>query len=151
MNIPFMPNAQSADPLRRIVQHTAAQTGLSPRHVAVLASYFWEALADEVSKGRAVTLPGLGLFAPVARTARPRGSRERVTTTVIRFSASRGFREQVRYGAPPNLTGRQRYRRHLRNHALGGSDARCSERTFTACGAFRSAIESQHGSDLSFD
>lgn len=150
MNIPYYPDG-GADPLRRIVQDTAAHTGLSPQHVAVLASYFWEALADEVSKGRSVSIPGLGLFAPVTRSVRARGSDVKVASTVIRFSASRGFREQVRFGAPPNETGRRRYNRHLKNHALGGPESRCSQRTFTAAKAFREQVASQLGGEVLFD
>ena len=151
MKLPFLPTPQSADPLRRIVQHTAEKTGLSPQHVSVLASHFWEALADEVSKGRAVTLPGFGLFAPVARTFRPRGEEHLVTSSAIRFSAARGFREQVRSCAPPSASGRRRYRRHMRNHALGGPESRCGERTFTAARAFRNAIARQIGGEVVFD
>lgn len=151
MNIPYMPNARSADPLRRVVQHTAAQTGLSPRHVAVLASHFLEAVADEVSKGRAVTLPGFGALFPVTRSVCARGTKTKVSQTVVRFSAARGFREQVRHGAPPNDKGRRRYVRHMRNHALGGPESRCSERTFVSARAFRGAIESQLGGEVSFD
>lgn len=150
MNIPYLPDGGAA-PLRRIVQNTAAHTGLSPQHVAVLASYFLEAVADEVSKGHAVSIPGLGLFAPVTRTARARGSDVKVATTVIRFSASRGFREQVRFGAPPNLTGRRRYVRHMRNHALGGPESRCSQRSFTAAKAFREQIATQLAGEVLFD
>jgi nucleoid DNA-binding protein len=150
MIIPFYP-AGGADPLKRIVQNTAAHTGLSPQHVAVLASYFWEALADEVSKGRAVSIPGLGLFAPVSRAVRARGSDVKVASTVIRFSASRGFREQVRFGAPPNETGRRRYKRHLKNHALGGPQYRCSQRAFTAAKAFREQVASQLAGEVLFD
>lgn len=151
MNIPFLPDARSADPLRRIVQSTAAQTGLSPHHVAVLASRFWEAVADEVSKGRAVTLPGFGAIFPVTRMACARGTKTKKTTTVVRFSAARGFREQVRFGAPPSDAGRRSYRKHMQNHALGGPDSRCSERTFTATRAFRQAIEAQLGGEVTFD
>ncbi|MCK6444951.1 MAG: HU family DNA-binding protein [Planctomycetes bacterium] len=151
MNIPFLPDAGSADPLRRIVQDVGARTGLSPQHVATIISHGLEAIADEVSKGRAVTLPGFGAIFPVTRTVRARGTDTKVTSTVIRFSAARGFREQVRYGAPPSETGRRRYVRHMRNHALGGPEHRCSERAFTAGRAFRDAIASQLGGEVSFD
>ena len=151
MNIPFLPDARSADPLRRIVQQAAARSGLSPQHVAIILSHGLEGIADEVSKGRVVTLPGFGAIFPVTRTTRARGTRTKVTQTVVRFSAARGFREQVRHGAPPSETGRRRYVRHMRNHALGGPEGRCSERTFTAARAFRDAIASQLGGEVSFD
>jgi nucleoid DNA-binding protein len=151
MNVPFLPDPRSADPLRRIVQTVAARTGLSPQHAATIVSHFLEAVTDEVSKGRAVSMPGFGALFPVARSACARGTKTKVTQTVVRFSAARGFREQVRHGAPPSETGRRRYVRHMRNHALGGPESRCSERTFTAARAFRDAIASQLGGEVSFD
>jgi nucleoid DNA-binding protein len=151
MNMPFLPDARSADPLRRIVHDVAARSGLSPQQAAVILSRCWEGIAEEVSKGRAVTLPGFGALFPVTRSVCARGTKTKVTQTVVRFSAARGFREQVRHGAPPNEKGRRRYVRHMRNHALGGPDHRCSERTFMAARAFRDAIASQLGGEVPFD
>ena len=96
--------------LHGVLGRAADRSGL-PDHQFVLAmSYFLEELAAEVARGRAVTLPGFGLFA-----AYPQRGNYRVPKFEIRFSAAAGFRQEVRSNCPVNSKPFNKLQNHRRN------------------------------------
>lgn len=151
MRIPSMPNAESAAPLRRVLERVAEQSGMSPYLVALVASRLLEEVADEVSCGHAVSFPGFGLWAPVARRVRGATGEPSVVRCTPRFSASRAFREQTRLCCPLTTTGLRKIRQHGKNHAPNSRATRGSSRVFSSQSAIRAAIAAQMSGDVSLD
>lgn len=144
IKIPYLSNSEHGAPLQRCVDRAAEESGLDAYGVLVAMSYFLEAVADEVSMGRSVSIPGFGLFAPVPMPERHRRmSRDPSPRSKPVFSPSRGFRQQVRFGAPPNEVEAKRLRQHAKNHADESQNP--SARVFTAMEAVRDQVAAQLG------
>ena len=139
IRIPFAAKAADAQPLRRCIEHAAEKSGLCPFQVAIVASHFWEALADAVSANKVVDIPGLGRFGPLAWTPRKPGL---PSFCYPAFSASRAFRRQVSLCCPPTGPALESVRRHRRHHHLSSRPGRRSLPT-SALRAFRVRILSQ--------
>ena len=58
------PLAERNQPLWRVVRQTARQRGLHEYDVLTTMTCFFEALAAEMARGRAVRINGFGMFAP---------------------------------------------------------------------------------------
>ena len=133
VKIPFFSQSESAEPLRSCIAHAAKEMGMSEHDVVLVMSYFLEELANRVSVGKVVRIPGFGIFAPKyfasSRTCAPR------------FSASRGFRLQTRWCAPSHEVGSKALRSHSRR--AGDSTRKITPRVFTASKAMRKQIRRQ--------
>jgi len=108
----------------------------------ILLSYFLEELAAQVARGKAVRLPGFGLFAPWQIEAPSSVARWGPGRSKPVFSPSRGFREEVRY-ATPDPDAKRAITRHRRNHGLGSGASRGRQRVFTSMAAVRADIAKQ--------
>jgi nucleoid DNA-binding protein len=131
VTIPML-SPKQAKPLQGCIAHAARETGVSEHTTALVVSYFLERLADEVSLGRVVRIPGFGIFA----AKHYKGA----DVMAPRFSAARPFRLQVRHGAPKTDFGSEALRRHTHQT---GSSKRSSMRVFTAQAAYRDRIREQ--------
>jgi nucleoid DNA-binding protein len=131
VRIPSLTRSEQALPLQRCLEQASRETGVSQHTVALVMSHFLERLADEVSLGRVVRIPGFGMFAPKYYP----GSE----SIAPKFSASRGFRVQVSETAPHTMEGA----RALENHARLRSSASKQQRVYTAQAFFRDRIKKQ--------
>lgn len=144
IKIPFLGLSEQGAALQRCVDRAVNESGLDAYGVVVALSHLLEAIADEVALGRAVSIPGFGLFAPVPMPERHRRmSRDPSPRSKPVFSPSRGFRQQVRFGAPPNEAEAKRLRQHAKNHADDSQNP--SARVFTAMQAVRDQVAAQLG------
>lgn len=145
VKIPMFPKAEDAKPLERCIEHASRKTGVDHYTAVLFMTHFLDQVADEVSKGRTVSIPGFGLFAAVWRRIQlPQGLVERM---LPRFSPSRGFRNQVELTCPMDMhgSGTRKFHRHKSNQrTLGGSRSR-SDRVFTAMENIRESISKQLG------
>lgn len=143
MTIPFYPDRESSAPLRRIIATVADRAGVTPQLVGIVASHFFECVALEVCHGRVVRWPGFGIWGPYVRKVRgPKGEGSSLAVTP-RFSASKGFRLQVRATCPPNAVGARKVRRHTINHAPSSRSVPIGARVFTSQQSFRDHITRQ--------
>ncbi|MFN3242966.1 MAG: HU family DNA-binding protein [Planctomycetota bacterium] len=142
MRIPFLSRTEDGKPLQDAIDFAAERTACDSVAVAQVMSLFFEAIADEVSRGKVVRIPGFGIFAPVAVSERDRRmSRDLTPRCKPAFSPSRGFRQQVRYGAPPNASGAERLKRFDKNHS--STKGRGAPRVWAAMEAMRDQIDAQ--------
>ena len=143
VQIPFLSKSEDAEPLKRCIEAACAKTGISQYAGITLMSFFLEEVAAQVTKGHVVNIPGFGIFAP-KEDARPSSvARWGKGRTKPVFSPSRGFREEVRWGAPPSELTEKKVIRHRRNHSLGSGNSRSASRVFTAMRAMRENITAQ--------
>lgn len=143
VRIPFLSKSEDAEPLKRCIESACSKTGVSQYKGTILMTYFLEEIALQVAMGKIVRIPGFGIFAPwlderPSSVARWGNNRSKPV-----FSASRGFREEVRYGAPYSSSVKKKVTRHRRNHGLGSGEARCDARVFKAMKAIRDNITAQ--------
>lgn len=132
---------QDIEPLQNAIEYVADRCGHSSHEIARIVSWFLEGLADEVTHGRVVRIPGFGMFAPVPKkTSRDAHPRCRVV-----FSPALAFTRQVLYGAPPNLSGARALRNHRKCHGYIDNPpaGRTAERVFTAMEKMRADIDAQ--------
>ncbi len=142
ISIPFLSEAADGVPLQRCLDQAAERSGVDVYTMALAMSYFIEAIADEVTHGRSVRVPGFGLFAPVPiPDLHLRMSRDTSPRCKPVFLPSRGFRAQVASGAAPSDIEAKRAKQFRKNHA--GCRAGDSVRVFTAQQAFREQVEAQ--------
>lgn len=111
--IPRMPREQAL-PLKRVIEATANDLGMSEHDVFCTLSRLLEGIADEVTKGREVRIPGFGMFAPVAVDLSR--SNYKIPRCVPRFAPTRSFRQQVMFGAPPNESGKKAMKLYNKHH-----------------------------------
>lgn len=142
--IPYLPKAKAVT-LQRCIETTARETGYDEHAVLIIMSRFWEALADEVSKGREVRIPGFGMFAPTLIQNRggagnPRGG-DPTPRCKPTFAPTSAFRQQVAYGAPPSKLGNHAVKNYNRNHMRRDDGGR----VFTAQQKLREKIEASLG------
>lgn len=142
ISIPHHSNSDHGAPLQRAIDSTAVETGLDVVTVALTMSYLLEGIADEVSRGRSVRVPGFGMFSPVVMSERHRRmSRDPTPRCKPMFSASRTFRQQVAVSAPPSEVETKRFKKHQKNHN-DHHDGDCA-RVFTAMESMRQQILAQ--------
>lgn len=147
IRVPFCSRGDKLRALQDVLDATARDTGYSSYEVARLMSFFIENVADEVTRGHVIRLPGFGLFGPWLDQRKWVLARWHPIHPVCRpvFVASRGFRQQVRYGSLPDPAAKQAIERARRNHSIGSRPDKQHSRVFTAQAAFRAQIERQMG------
>ena len=133
VHIPFYSRAESSAPLRQCISKTAKSLGMSEYTVLLTVNDFLDELANQVSIGKTVRLPGFGIFAPKFFASSK--------TCAPRFSASRGFRLQTRFSAPLSAEGGEDLRRHSKR--AGDSGRGETQRVFTSREAIRKSLERQ--------
>ena len=141
IRIPMMSKKEDMEPLQSALSYAARASGRTEAELAKQMSWLLEGIADEVSRGKVVRIPGFGMFAPVPKkTTRDPHPRCRPV-----FVPNLAFLRQVLYGAPPNAAGRDAVRRHRKCHTYTDNPpkGRGSERVFTAMEKFRHDIDSQ--------
>lgn len=143
IRIPFNSKSEKAQPLQSVIKSTAQETGLDQHTVAIAMSWFLEGIADEVSMGRVVRIPGFGVWAPWLVRHPAALARDPSPRCTVKFSPSRCFAQQVRWSAPASAAGTRALTRHRRSHSVGSKPDRASARTWTAMRAFRASIEAQ--------
>jgi len=144
VSIPFFSNSEDGKALQRCIDRASEQSSVDAYSLIVAMTHFWEAAAAEVASGHAVNIPGFGRFAPIPIPERHRMmSRDMTPRCKPSFSASRGFKQEVAFGAPPNDSETVRQRQHQKNHAAAGRND--SARVFTAMQAMRDQLAAQVG------
>lgn len=141
IRIPSETRTSKNEPLRRMIELAADRSGIDQYKVAEVMTWWLEQLADEVSKGRAVQIPGFGAFFPVPDKKPVR--RDGVRRCRVRFHAAVGFQQQVKLGAPPQDGIARRYLTYRKNHSAGDNVSGHNSRVFTALAAFRASIAQQ--------
>jgi nucleoid DNA-binding protein len=142
VRIPFLGKAADRESLRRCLDLAAERSGVGADAAVRVMSLFFEAVADELTKGRAVRIPGWGLYIPAPIPERHRrASRNPTPRCKPVFSPSRGLRAQVALGVGPRPENVRMLKRHRSNHA----DATGTRRVFTAMQALRQQVAAQLG------
>lgn len=144
IRIPFLSRSTDGAALQRCIDTAADRSGLDVGSVAIAMSWFLETVADELTKGRCVRIPGFGLFAPAPVPERHRRmSRNLKPRCKPVFTPSRGLRAQVAMGLGPTGENSRAIARYRKNHAdTTGASGR---RVFTAMETFRQRVGEQLG------
>lgn len=113
IRIPLL-RRKPAEPLKRCIDMAANRSGHSEEQVVAVMTLFLECIADEVTKGRAVSIPGFGMFV--------QSGKRRAGRTIHRpnFIPSKPFRDQVTFGTRPLPEVSKAAITYSRNHARGG-------------------------------
>ena len=144
ITIPFLSRSEDGKPLQRCIDFAAEESGIDAYSVVVAMSFMLTKIADEVTRGRSVRIPGFGCFSPVPiPESHRKKSRDLTPRCKPAFSPSRGFRQQVRFGASPSVVEARRFHRHEKNHAYLGRGE--SARVFTSMDALRDQVSAQLG------
>lgn len=140
--IPYLSRAADRESLRRCLDLAAERSGVGADGVVRVMTLFLEAIADELTRGRAVRIPGFGVFVPAPIPERDRrASRNLAPRCKPVFSASRGLRAQVALGVGPSAENIRILKRHRSNH----SNSTSTRRVFTAMAALRDQVSAQLG------
>jgi len=139
IKIPSFPTAESAQPLKKVIEWVAEQMGVNEYHVAQTMTYFLEGIINRVSMGDGVSIPGFGIFVPYALL---KTSRRKIPYCVPVFSPSRGFRNSVKLTAPYSMKWREKHETHKANNRRGKRPRKERMMGFTAMNAMRIAFES---------
>jgi len=123
--------------LERILVNSARSMDMTPHEVALVMAHFLENLADELSKGRVIRLPGFGMFAPVAVEHRKQSGVMKVYPS---FSPAVGLRNQVDVCCPPNKAGVIALTKHRKRHHPASRKDKVGSRVFTAMKKLRQNI-----------
>lgn len=142
VRIPYLSSVEAGAPLQRCLDLAGDRSGVGVDGVVRVMTLFLEAIADEMTKGRVVRIPGFGLFAPAPIPLRHRKmSRDLTARTKPVFSPSRGLRAQVALGVGPKPENVRMLTRHRKNH----QDSTSTARVFTAMQTFRDQVAAQIG------
>jgi nucleoid DNA-binding protein len=142
VRIPFLSKSSDRESLARCLDLAAERSGVGADGVVRVMTLFLEAIADELTKGRAVRIPGFGVFVPTPVPERHlRMSRDKTPRCKPSFSPSRGLRAQVALGAGPNPENVRILKRHRSNHA----NSTGTRRVFSAMQALRQQVAAQLG------
>lgn len=140
--IPYLSKAADRVSLQRCIDTAAERSGVGADGVVVVMSLFLESIADELTKGRVVRIPGFGVFVPAPIPERHRRmSRNLRPRCKPVFSPSRGFRSQVALGLGPQPDIIRTLAQHRKNHAGTTS----THRVFSAMEAMRQQVSAQLG------
>jgi hypothetical protein len=110
--------------LETIIRHAAMETDLPEADVAnVIGSFFAAALAGCWSQGHALTLPGIGCFAP--RVFTPKWERGELRI-YLGFAAARPLAKTINMTGKPNPSAEAQFEHYRRNNRLSGRSRRPS-------------------------
>ena len=132
-------------PLIDVVARTAHASGRSRYEVARTMTFFFEYLAEEIARGRVVSIQGFGAFGAWLDERKSVLAKDPVPRCRPEFSPARGLREAVALTAPFSGVGKRKLMNHRKSHSLGSRATRTSSRVFTSAQAIREAIDAQLG------
>jgi nucleoid DNA-binding protein len=142
IRVPFLSKSADRESLARCLDLAAERSGVGADAVVQVITLFFEGMADELTKGRAVRIPGWGLYVPAPIPERHRRmSRNPAARTKPVFSPSRGLRAQVALGVGPRPENIRILKRHRNNHA----NSTGTRRVFSAMQALRQQVAAQLG------
>jgi hypothetical protein len=141
VKIPFLPKAEDARPLKKAIQYAADKMHVSPYLVAELMTYFLEAVADRVSLGHVVRIPGFGVFGPWLWESKHDGKQ----SVYPRFVAARPFRLQVRSICDPPKAKNDVLARFQRSHHPSSRPDKVTSQVWKAMDAMREQFRRQGG------
>lgn len=145
MRIPYASTPKGYEqPLYKVVERAAANSGRTKYEIAIVMSHFLEALVDEVTKGRAVSIPGFGIFAPIVTHSHfRRGTPALRDKPRPKFYPSRAFTQQVLWGSPPAPLAERQFQKFRENHHPSSRPERIGSRTTFAMRGWRDRIAAQ--------
>ena len=141
LDIPFFADARWSAPFHSCIRRAADETGRNEFEVAIVMSYFFQELTEQVAMNRVVRIPGIGVFG--VKLYYPRNDPHALGRTYPAFSGSSAFRNYVATCCPPigaAVDAIDRHRRH--NHPSSRPD-RSTDRPHTALRAFRERVRAQ--------
>ena len=141
VRIPFLPKAEHAKPLKKVIGYVAEKMRVSPYLVAEVMTYFLEGIADQVSLGYVVRLPGFGIFGPWLWESKKDGKQ----SVYPRFVAARPFRLQVRSICDLPKAKNDVLARSQRSHHPSSRRDKPLSQTWKAMDAFRRQLRQQAG------
>lgn len=144
--IPFLSDRAQALPLQDIIDFIALETGIDTYRASRMVSFFLEGIADQLSMGKTVRLPGFGIFAPFLDDRPQYCTRRPGPVCLPKFSAAKGFRAQVMTSAPANQAGKRDLENHRRSHSVSEENY-SARRVFQSMAYFRRDIARQLGDD----
>jgi hypothetical protein len=142
--IPFTSKGESSKPLKRCIRHAAQENGVSEFVVARVMADFLTQLAEEVSTGNVVSIPGFGKFGAIpVEPKRPRPNGQ--PFVVPRLYPARAFRNECDATcsvprARKNVDALRGYARH--QHPTSRPE-RAHSRVFTAMKSFKERLTAQ--------
>jgi hypothetical protein len=145
VRIPFMAKTEDAAPLKRVIARASDRTGVSQFNAIALMTFVWEAIAQEVSSGSVVRIPGWGMYGPWLWN--PDGGDSGDAAVYPRFVPARPFRQEVREMCPPELAKNSVLRNFQRSHHPSSRSGSTS-RTMTTMESWRGHISRQSGGSV---
>jgi nucleoid DNA-binding protein len=142
VRIPGESKASKNEALRNCIEFAASHSGVDEYKVAEIMTLFLEQVADEMTKGRVLQIPGFGAFFPVPDRHPPRKDQPRRCR--VRFHPSVGFQQQVKYGSAPQDSVLRKFNNYRMNHSAGDRSAGHNSRVFSAMKHFRDSIAQQY-------
>ena len=142
IRIPFLSTSEQGRPLRDALEVAASGAGISQHTAAMAMTHLFESIAEQVSDGRIVRIPGFGVFAPCLDERKQYLARRGGAKCFPKFSASKGFRAQVMLSAPEDSAGKKALTVHRSNHRCNEEDL-TSARVFKSMEAMRAHISAQ--------
>ncbi len=142
MRIPYYSESEKAAPLLRCLQRSAQRMGMYEHSAALLMSFFFEEIANEVSKGRVIRIPGFGAFGAWVIENRAALARDPSRRCKPKFEPSRCFQQKVRWECPPDGVAKSRLQRYARNHSPSRRDRQQCD-VVSSAEAFRQDIDRQ--------
>ncbi len=142
VRIPFDPDSDRSQPLKRCIERAATETGSNQFTVSIIMSLFLEEVAEQLVHGQVVSIPGFGLFAPKEIAERHRRmSGDPRPRCKPAFVPSRGFSQQVPHSVPPLPENQRRLGTYTKNH----SNKHCgmSQRVYSSMEEFRVHLQRQ--------
>ena len=133
IKIPFM-RRDKAKPLADAIDRAADRSGIPDHQILMSLSYVLEEIGAEMCRGRAITIPGFGMFAPVLVTwqGKPRCR--------VKFSPSPGLRSEVGQNCPIVSAPTDQFLTHTRNSSR---TSKKNARPFLAMEIIRQSIRKQ--------
>lgn len=125
---------------RDVIDDAARAAGVDDATMLLHMSHFIEALADRVSRGSVVTIPGFGKFAACYLFRNKSGKRMRP-----KFAAHAGFRHQVMLCAPVSTKGNDALTTYRHKHGYDGAFP--TARPFKSMAQIRTEIAAQMAKD----
>ena len=121
MRIPADGKSESYRPLNACVVRAANGTGISQQTAALVMSYFFEEMVEQMTKGRIVRIPGFGAFGPKIDASRRAKRANGRPVPRPSWSPSYGVYTQILHCCPTDTISSGQMRKHQQNHGPGGT------------------------------
>lgn len=130
-----------AEGLATVIEDSARAAGIGDHEMLRISTHLFEALADHISRGRIIAIPGFGKFAAVYI----KHFRCRAGVMRARFSPSAPLMNLVRICCPMSTRGNKVLKTHEKNHHNVSAAPRA--RPDNAFQSIRHSIKVQMGQD----